>query len=482
MSLAPGTLDPGRRRTVYLVLLVICAVLSLRPVPAVNGAIELLFLPTRLVAELVAPLTWLRAGEVRAAEQHLDEEARRMRAEAAQLLAEEQAAALPTLPELLVGRRRIHGEVIRRSRGNLDRVEVRVASAAGIFPGLPVVTGDHFVGRVMRVDDADPPMVHVDLVTAQGFFVGAAVSARDWSGRETGARVALVVGGLSDLLATEPDQLHLALHNPVLRGLDQGTVVVAEPEAFVGELASLSAGFELGELQEVPHPEGGTIFRVESPLDFKSGLFQVIVLAPEADPGPGGGLEDAQRLELDTFVGPAWISARALTRGDVTPAREGRRLSAGRLNGVRAGRAVALGAHLVGRVGEVGPLTSDLSGLGDPGLRLAVLGEIEGEDRPRPLGELVSLGRERGSGLLRFRWTCRIDLGQGRADERLRARLYTGSGEDGVPRGLFVGHTELPTTRATHRLLVEQDPAVRDLSRVFVWRGAVPGRGQGESP
>ena len=93
--------DPPRRRTVYFVLLVICAVLSLRPVPSVSAAIELLFVPTRLVAELVAPLTWMRSGEVRAAERRLDEEARRMRHEAAQLLASEQEGALPTDPALL---------------------------------------------------------------------------------------------------------------------------------------------------------------------------------------------------------------------------------------------------------------------------------------------------------------------------------------------------------------------------------------------
>lgn len=460
------TLDPGRRRSVYFVLLVVCAVLSLRPVPAVSGAIELLFLPTRVIAELVAPLSWLRSGEVRAAEQHLDEEARRVRGDAAQLLAQEQESALPTRPELRLGRHLVHGEVIRRTRGNLDRVEVRVASSQGIVPGLPVVTGDHYVGRVARVDAVDARKVHVDLVTGRDFFVGAAVARRDWSGRELGQRVELVVGGLALALATEPEQLHLALHNPILRGIESGTVVVAEPQAFEPELARLSAGFRLGELGRAQLPKGGWLPRIESQLDFKSGLFQVIVLAPE------GELPDAQRLELDTFVTRDWIPAGTLTRGEVTSTREGRRLAPGTLGGVESGRAVALGAHLVGRIGETGPLTCDLLGLGDPGLRLAVLAELEGQASPRPLGELVALGRERESGLLRFRWTCRIDLGTGVEGERLQARLYTGSGEDGVPRGLLIGSAELPTTRRTHELLVQQDAAVRDLSRVFVWRGA----------
>jgi len=206
--------------------------------------------------------------------------------------------------------------------------------------------------------------------------------------------------------------------------------------------------------------------RIRSQLDFKSGLFQVIVLAPE------GELPDAERLELDTFTASRWLPARALTRGDVTPTREGRRLSKGELDGVRSGSAVAFGAHLMGRVGEAGWVSSDLLGLGDPGLRLAVLAKIEGEPSPRPLGELISLGRRRSDGLLRFSWTCRIDIEADGSNAGLAAAdLYTGSGENGVPRGLFIGTTRLPTERGEHVILVEQDNAVGELGHFFVWRG-----------
>lgn len=457
------TRELGRRRTIYFVLLVVCAVLSLRPIPVVNGAIELVFLPTRVIAELVSPLAWLRTGAVRAAEDRIDQEARVVRGAAAELLELEQRTALPTRPELLAGRRMIHGEVIRRSRDNLDQVQVRVATTDGIEPGLPVVTGDYYVGRVARLDPHHRNMILVDLVTRQGFFVGASVARQDWRGEAMGREVQFVAGGLAP--ATDEEQYHLGLHNPNLRGIESGEVHVAEPADMDPELAALSHGFLLGQLRMGTTGRGGRVELIQSPLDFKSGLFQLIVLTPE------GEWPDAEMLELDTFVGENWIPTRTLTRGDVTPTREGRRLSRGRIAGLRTGQAVGLGAHLVGRVGEVGLLTADLVGLGDPGLRLAVLAEIEGEDAPRPLGELISLGRRRSDGQLSFRWTCRIDLGTATEGERLRADLYTGSGEDGVPRGLFIGETELPTTRDTHRLTVRQDGAVRDLNHVFIWEG-----------
>ncbi|MFT7667400.1 MAG: cell shape-determining protein MreC [Planctomycetota bacterium] len=457
------TRDLGRRRTIYFVLLVLCAVLSLRPIPLIAGGIELLFVPTRLIAELVAPLAWLRSSEVRAAEERIDLEARIVRGAAEILLEVEQASALPTRLELRVGRRMIHGEVIRRSRGNLDRVEVRVASTAGIVPGLPVITGDYYVGRVAELDAQDSSMIRVDLVTARGFYVGAAAGRRDWQGELIGSEVEFVVGGLAKTSAD--DQLYLELHNPTLRGIKTGEVTVSEPADMDAELAKLSRGFLLGELRTVTLPKGAKLPLIQSPLDFASGLFQLIVLAPESD------LPEAEVLELDTFVAENWIPVSTITRGDITATREGRRLSGGSLAGLKKGQALALGARLVGRVGETGFLTADLLSLGDVGLRLAVLAEIEGEEAPRPLGELISLGRDRKDGSLRFQWTCRIDLGKGSEGERLQADLYTGSGEDGVPRGLYIGSTELPTTREPHLLRVWQDRAVADLNHVFAWKG-----------
>ncbi len=455
----------GRRRSIYLVLLIVCAVLSLRPVPVVNGAIDLLFIPTRVIAELVAPLAWVRSAEVRAAEISIDEVARDVRGSAGRVLRDEQQSALPTIPELIEGKRLIHGEVVRRTRGNLDTIEVRVASSEGIVPDLPVVTGNYYIGRVVRVDTDDRMLIHVNLVTRKGFFVGAAAQRLDWKDEPIGQPVEFVVGGLVPKLSKDDRQLHLALHNPILRGLDEGRVFVSGPRDFDTELADLSRGFYLGDLHTVELAAGGRQRRIQSPLDFKSGLFQVIVLAPEVSGG------EVDRLKLDTFIGGNWLATRALTRGDITPTREGRRLSKGHIAGVQSGAAVALGAHLVGRVGECGAVSADLLGLGDPGVRLAVLAKINGEAVPRPLGEVISLGRDRGDGALWFSWTCRIDLEPSDAGGPRRAELFTGSGEDGVPRGLFIGWSDLPTQRATHRIRVQQDPAVNDLSHVFVWTG-----------
>lgn len=462
----------GRRRSTVLVLLILCAVLSVRPIPVVNGVLDLLFIPTRWIADLVAPLTWARASEVQAAEQSIDQVARTVRGSAARLLSEEQRSALPTLPELLRGRRRVHGEVIRRSLGNKDRIEVRVATTEGIVPDLPVVTGNHYLGRVARLDAEDPHLIHVDLVTGKGFFVGAAVQRLDWRDRPLGSAVPFVVGGLVNAQESDADQLFLALHNPILRGADSGRVFVSEPGEFDAGLAALSHGFLLGELQAYEEGPDSMGLRIQSPLDFESGLFQVIVLTAES----GGG--EARMLELDTFVEGNWLPARALTRGDVTPTREGRRLSKGSFAGLASGRAVALGAHLIGRVGEVSALSCDLLGLGDPGIRLAVLAKIDGESVPRPMGEIVSLGRSREDRSLAFRWTCRIDLEPSPDGEPLYAALYTGSGEDGVPRGLFIGWAALPTERATHEIKVIQDAAVQDLDHVFVWTGAERARGR----
>lgn len=460
----------GRRRTVLLVLLILSAVLSVRPVATVEPLVELVFVPTRWIAELVAPLEWVRLREVRAAEARLDRVAREVRGEAAALLTLEQRAALPR-PELQSGRRLIHGEVLRRSRGDLDRIEVHVASTEGIVPGLPVVTGDHYLGRVARVDREHPNLVQVDLVTRGGFRVGASVRRLDWRGRPVGAPVSFVVGGLAkEVEGDRPGQLQLALHNPTLRGIESGEVVVDEPEDLEPTLARLSRGFRVGELETVRTASGARLHRIGTPLDFRSGLFQVLVLAP------GERTADPARLELDTFVDGNWIPVSALTRGDLTPLREGRRLSRGSLAGVREGAAVALGAHLVGRVGETGPTTSDLLGLGDPGLRLAVLARLDGEAAPRPLGELVALGRDRGDGQLRFRWVCRVDIAPAEDGGPRAAELYTGSGEDGVPRGLFVGRTLLPAGRGEHLLRVEQDAEVSDLRSLFVWSGAARAR------
>src|SRR5690606_35783546 len=108
---------PGQRRVLSALGLALLVALGLRPVGIVERAVDLVFLPGRLVAELVAPARWVRAGELRAAEHRslaqLEDEAR----EIAELLAAEQHHALPP-PEFLAGRSVVHGEVVRRDADN----------------------------------------------------------------------------------------------------------------------------------------------------------------------------------------------------------------------------------------------------------------------------------------------------------------------------------------------------------------------------
>lgn len=463
-----------RRRTFYLVLLLGCAALSLRPVAPVERVLELLFTPTRAIALLIAPVRWWGASASHDAAESLWARTPRTRAEAERLLADEQAFALPS-PELCRDRRLIHGEVVGRERDDLDAIVIRVATSEGIESGAPVVTGDWYVGRVTSIDGRDPQLVHAELVTRSGFRVGARVDATDRLGR-LAEPVAMVVGGITSELRDEEGSIFLDVHNPLRRGLRSDPVFVEERIALDPLQADLAGDFALGRLRSVRLPKGSVELRIEPGLDFVSGLFQVIVLTPPLPAARNAGaLESAfteeEVLELDTFVASRWISAGALNRGDVSREREGRRLSSGGLAGVESGAAVAFGGHLVGRVGGVGWLTSDLLELGDPGLRLAVLARLEGEARPRPLGAIVSRGRRRADGLLVFSWICRVDL-PGEAGTTLAAKLYTGSGEPGVPRGLYIGKTDLPLGRRRHELLVGQDPEVRELDTLWIWRGA----------
>ncbi len=472
-----------RRRTFYLVFLLICAGISLRPIAVVERGLELVFVPTRAIVELVVPVRWWRAVAAREAEETLWERAPRARADAERLLADEQAFALPSRPELYRGQRLIHGEVIGRDRDDLDRIVIRVPTTEGIVSGAPVVTGNWYVGRVTSLDAHEELLVHAELVTASGFRVGARVEV---TGRFPES-VAMVVGGISTELQGEEDSIYLDVHNPLRRGLRADPVFVEERVAFDPRQAELARDFALGQLSSKRLSKGSELMRIEPGLDFESGLFQVIVLAPPlpsvgessvveaAAIGPEVASIDAvvsaeEVLELDTFVASHWIATTALTRGDVSRGREGRRLSRGRLGGIESGSAVAFGGHLIGRIGGVGWLTADLLELGDPGVRLAVLARLDGEAQPRPLGEIVSLGRRRSDGRLSFRWICRVDL-PGEVGARLAAKLYTGSGEAGVPRGLYVGRTMLPVGRDRHTLIVEQDEEVRHLDSPWVWRG-----------
>ena len=320
---------PGQRRLLSGLGLALLVALALRPVGIVERAVDLVFLPKRIVAELVAPARWLRAGELRAAEHRvlaqLEDEAR----EIAALLAAEQQHALPP-PEFLVGRSIVHGEVVRRDADNRDRAFVRLATTEGIEPGMPVVAGEHLVGRVLRLVPERPGEVVVALVTASDVFVGAEVIEDKGPGGASTRPCWLVVGGLSPELDAEDKTIFLAVHSPSRHSVLAGEVRVREPAALDDEFAPLARGFRIGTLDVVHHEGGGVLLRVRPGLDYKGGLYQVLVLRPEQE-NPS-----EVRLALDTLDPTRWRRVRALG-GGVARGRAGLVLGVGSWSGARAG-------------------------------------------------------------------------------------------------------------------------------------------------
>ena len=70
---------------------------------------------------------------------------------------------------------------------------------------------------------------------------------------------------------------------------------------------------------------------------------------------------------------------------------------------------------------------------------------------------MVSLGRNASTGLLEFRWERDAPLSVAVESDitgsaSVGATIFTGSGEQGIPLGLLVGETELPTNAGVHRI------------------------------
>lgn len=468
-----GLLSPAG--TLYLVALLGATALALKPFAPADRVLDGLLLPTRVLPELAAPLAWSRSSSVRAAEVSLVAAEPATGRRIARWLEEGRRATLPTEPGLLAGRRSIHGVVVGRGEGRLDRIEVRLATLSGVELGMPVVTADWYLGRVVALHPERRSEVSVDLVTGADFFVGARLVAA--GARMDGRSLArMVVGGLAPRMEGERATLALAVHNPSPRRVGDGDVLVDEPRptdqgGFGDPWSWLANGFRLGTLEAASMGKGRRMLRVRPGLDYLSGLHQVIVLAP---PGPLGGDE---RPALETFDPRRWLATRVLAPSSLSPGRAGLRLAAGRWRGIRRGAAVAFGAHLIGVVDHAGWATADVRLLGDAGLSLPALALIEGELAPRPLGELVALGRD-GAGGLHFRWEARVPLG-GKGDDALEAELLTGSGRVGVPPGLLLGRARLPRGGGVHELVILPDPRAARLSRLSVWRAASD---EGESP
>ena len=456
-----------RSNTLTLLFWLGLVLVSIRPVAPVERACAWLFAPLRGLAELGAPLRWVRAAEIRRTDDRLAEEARH-RLGARRALLEDLASFAEPTGALREGRRLVPGAVVGRSPESRDRILVRLPPGERVRRGYPVVCGDAYVGRVRRL--VEPSACEVDLVTGRSFHVGAVRAGR------AEAAVQMTVGGLDPGSGRRGGrELLLAVHNPSDREVRPGPVVVSEllvgrdPLGADGDYGLLASGFQLGELLQT---ESG--WALAPVLDFEGGLFQVTVLAPDEGgppvPRPAEELSDGN-----------WSRARPLTSGDPSPWRRGLVLAVGSRAGVSEGAALASGLRLLGRVTRVGPWSAGASLLDDPGLRLVLVARVEGLREPQALGRLRSAGREPESSALRFDWDPVVPLEvDGRSEGSVRAELYTGSGEEGLPGGLYVGSAELPLgpppPGASHRVLVEAPPDPASVGDLWVrtGRGARP--------
>ena len=479
-----------RNSSLWLVLWGGLLFLSLRPVAPVERAVAVLLAPLRLVAELGRPLDLVHALEAAAAERELAAAAAREAAEGAETLARLAARALPRDPRLAEARRFVPAEVLERPSS--DECWAAVGQSLGMARGAPVVCGDVYVGRVLEVRPGPETLVRVQLVTAASFRVGAVIRAEDavLRGAETVAGTApgaelqrsaepvyLTVGGVRVARRGEPRMVRLAAHQPSSSEVAGGLVRVHELFADADDSGGLAEGFRLGELRRAGERD---LSWVEPELDYLDGLFQLAIVVPES------AVDPLAARTAHALADGRWLATRALTSGDPSPWRSALKIPLGSRHGLQPGAAVTgVGARLVGRVIHAGLVTSDVALLADPGLTLAAVarietappgareGDAESAVEPRILGRLTSLGRGR-DGRIRLRWSVRVPLELG-ADSagKVRARLFTGSGDPGVPGGLFLGTAELPAVvRAgeQHELALEPglDPAA--VRRLFVRR------------
>jgi cell shape-determining protein MreC len=434
-------------RAVMPLAIVLSIVLAVRPVPLVDRVVYELCSPLRFLAQLTWPVRNAAPRPVLAADELLrigllEEAASR------ETLHALHRAVLVEGRGLTEGRRQVPAEVVERASGGPDRIVIRPWTFDGIAPGLPVVHRDAYVGRVSSVDLARG-RVEVDLVTARDFFVGARVDAAD-----AGGPVSLVVGGLAVEArgAAEP-RTWLAAHNPSRPPREGSAVRVGEllPELDSG--GGLAEGYLLGRLERGAN-DGD--WRVRPVLDFLHGLYHVVVLT-DGGPRSTDPVPPLHPLEEDR-----WVRARALTAGDPSPWRESHVLDVGRSAGVQPGAAVVSGARLVGRAGPASALGAVLHSLADPGLSIPAVGRpVEDPDaEPRVLGRLVSLGRRTDGGIL-FHWrdVTLAPVSNGEAPPPpVRMRLFTGSGESGLPAGLLLGEALMPMYSSEgrgHRIVLE---------------------------
>lgn len=472
-----------RSRTLQLVFAFGLGAIALSPFRPLEGLLSYLFVPSRLLVETTAPLEWLQTRKARAAESGSGVDAANELDRHIALERMVRESALPIEFQVPAGGASVHGEVIGRDRGDLDRVRVRVDGCRGLVPGLPVISGDWFVGTVVSVDER---VAHrggkpgsdlwVQLITDNEARVAARVE-DDESGLAESEACRLVAGGL----APRTETIWLDIHNPSKRGVADGRVVVDERAELGGEYTSLASGSWLGQL--VREREGGReLLGIRPGLDFGSGLYQVMVLYPE------GLVQVQEEAAVPVLEDAAWLRARRFLRAEPSPWRHGTWIGTGATSGVQPGAAVTAGARLCGRVGQVRPFRSSVRELGDPGLVLAALAVVDLGGGPEPfvMGRIEARGR-RADGSFEFDWEATVPLPEGtrglqQPEERgfdsgpVSAHVWTGSGESGVPRGLWVGTTELPRGPGPHRLILHTPEG---MAHAGAWRVRLPGAGEG---
>jgi cell shape-determining protein MreC len=430
-------------------------VLSIRPVPAVDHALNLAFAPIRVVADLAAPLGWIRAercakaNAVIAASQEQDE------AEGLAVMQELEFDAMPFRSSLREGRTFVAGRVGTRVRGKKDSVYLAIDDLSGIEVGYPVVHGDTYVGRIGAID-SDSSRVIVELVTGANFFVGATVRGANGSlDGADGRRLDLIVGGL-DNENKGPD--YLAVHNPSVREFRPGLVEVREPDLFAETSTHLADGYLLGRLTQLLGKDGP--WSIEPLRNFESGLFHLVIVLPET----------ASRAGVEGKPSPLrdgnWRQAKLLSHGDPEAGRSGMVIGLGETHRVRPGAAVIAGARLLGRVSPTragSPWTSRVDLLSEPGFAVNAVARIdEGEHggEARVLGRLVSLGRREGG--IAFQWRAAVRLdgkssdGADPSEQGVWGTVFTGTGLDDVPGGLYIGRSLLPLSTGYHEILLTE--------------------------
>jgi len=440
-------------------------------VDALDRLLGLLALPARPLLQVSRP--WWPIGQVLAGSDE-DGKLRTREAEEAGLLEQwvrEQAVPRSVAMEEGVN---LHAEAVGRPSGQLDALLVRVWQPGLVRPGMPVTTGDHYVGLVSHVverhgRDGAFEDVTVDLITGTGARIGAGVLVEGvWQPNSL-----FVVGGL---LAPEDFGLAsqrevLAVHHPSNYSLSAGRVLVHEAAIGGRDLAGLANGFQLGTLERAPEPDEHTrmdLLGVVPEVDFESGLYQVLIHT---------GLSTEQIGSQIESVGQRghWIPAQPIPLADPAPWREGCKLARGTRAGVQVGAALASGVRLIGRVERAGPWHANVSTLGDRGFTVPAIAlwlNAEAEHPTFVLGRLQGLGRDSKGNLL-FHWAAALPrIGE----EPARARIYTGSGEPGVPRGLLLGEADIPFGPGPHRLVIEP-PDSSDVwqdVRLFQFEGVGP--------